>query len=150
MVLHDGSLLSDYHFIIKKLTKDFKGQSECLCENMKQQIRNLLSTNEKAKRKRQESDIKIKFIDSIRLMASLLSSFTGNLYKGLHKGKCESCRCSLEYTTVKDNTLRFQYLNCNKNYEKEFGKGLEKRFQNRYCLCNEDINKICLMLREGV
>ena len=69
---------------------------------------------------------KIKFIDSVRLVASLLSNFTRNLYKGLHKGKCESCRCSLECTTVKDNTLTFQRVNCNKNYEKEFGKGLEK------------------------
>ena len=79
-----------------------------------------------------------------------MSRFCRNLYKVLGKGKYESCGCSIEYTTVKENTLIFPCVEFNKDYEKEFGKGLEKRCQNRFWLCNRDINKWCLILRKVV
>ena len=37
IVLHNGSTY-DYHFIIKQLAEDFKGQFECLGENTEKYI----------------------------------------------------------------------------------------------------------------
>ena len=60
---------------------------------------------------------KIKFIDSIRFMASLLSRLADNFAKGLWKGKWENYKYNLGYAAFKNNTLTFKYLECNKNFE---------------------------------
>lgn len=39
--------------------------------------------------------------------------------------KFKECKGSLEYITVKDDSLTIRCLNCNKNYENEFDKGLK-------------------------
>ena len=44
----------------------------------------------------------------------------------------------------------FNCLECSKNHKKHFDKYFTKRFANTYGFCNGDINKFCLMLREGV
>ena len=51
---------------------------------------------------------------------------------------------------VKGNTLIFNFLGCDKNYEKGFNKAIKKRFKNTYYFCNGDINKLCLILQKGV
>ena len=65
-------------------------------------------------------------------MASSLPSLTDNLAKGLHKDKCEKYKSGLVDATVKDSTLTFKCVDCNKNHEEEFDKGLTKRFENTY------------------
>ena len=83
-------------------------------------------------------------------MACSLSSLANNLAERLRKGKCENCEFGLEYAVVKDNILTFKCLNCNNNFEKEFGEGLTKRFQKAYRFCDADINTFYLMLQKGV
>ena len=39
--------------------------------------------------------------------------------------KFKECKGSLEYITVKDDSLIIRCLNCNKNYENQFDKGLK-------------------------
>ena len=41
VLFHNGSV-HDYHFIIKYLTREFKGNFECLCENTERSILVLL------------------------------------------------------------------------------------------------------------
>ena len=48
---------------------------------------------------------KIKFIDSARFLASLLSNLVDNLTKGIHKIKCKNRDYFLEYESVKDNFI---------------------------------------------
>ena len=48
--------------------------------------------------------------------------------------------------SVKDDQLIFSCFEC----EKDFNKGLVKRFANVYGFCNEDINKSILLLRKVV
>ena len=67
---------------------------------------------------------------------------TDTMYK-----KCETCRikykdcmCSPEYTSFKDNLIKYKYLCCNKN-QKKFDESLKKRFLNTYNFSNHDINK---------
>ena len=50
----------------------------------------------------------------------------------------------------KDDQLTFTCFECKRNYEKDFNKGLIKRFANMYEFCNKDINKSTLLLRKGV
>ena len=50
-----------------------------------------------------KSVIKMKFIDSLRFMATSLSNLVHNLTEGIHKMKCKDCDCFHEYESVKDN-----------------------------------------------
>ena len=64
--IHNGSKY-DYHFIIKELTEEFKGQFECLGENTEKYITFSIQI-------KKENDVdktityKIKFIDTCRFM----------------------------------------------------------------------------------
>ena len=49
-------------------------------------------------------------------MATSLSKFVDNLTKGIHKIKCKDCDCFLEYESVKENSIKYICLSCNKNY----------------------------------
>ena len=44
----------------------------------------------------------------------------------------------------------FKYVDCNKNYEKEFDANLAQRFGNTNKLCDRDIKNFCLILLKGV
>ena len=50
---------------------------------------------------------KIRFIDSARFLASLLSNLVDNLTKEIHKIKCKNCDYFLEYESVKDNLIEY-------------------------------------------
>ena len=39
----------------------------------------------------------------------------------------------------------FKYVDCNKNYEKEFDANSAQRFGNTSKFCDRDINKFCLL-----
>ena len=77
VIFHNGSTY-DYHFIIKKLAKEFKGNFECLREStgkyitLSVPIKNDLGNGK-------EIIYKLEFIDSYRLMLGSLSSFVDNL-----------------------------------------------------------------------
>ena len=61
-------------------------------------------------------------------MASSLSNFVDNLPEGIHKIKCKDCDCFLEYESVKNSLIKYNYLSSNKNYEKAWGK-IKKEIQ---------------------
>ena len=83
-------------------------------------------------------------------MSSSLSSLVDNLSEGLHSDKCTDCKSYLDYMIIKDAQLIFRRFECNKNYKKDFNNELIKKFANIYKFCNEDINKLILLLRKGV
>ena len=49
---------------------------------------------------------KIKFINSVRFIATSLSNLVDNLAEGIHKVKCKDCDCFLEYESVRENLIR--------------------------------------------
>ena len=83
-------------------------------------------------------------------MLSSLSSLVDSLSEGLHSDKCTDCKSCLAYMITKDDQLIFRCFECKKNYKKYFNKKLIKRLANMYEFCDEDINKVILLLRKGV
>ena len=84
LIFHNGSAY-DYHFVIKKLAKEFKGDFECLGENTEKYI-----TFSVPLKKEDDGKItyKLKFIDSYRFMQSSLSNRVDNL-SGVYDKECK-------------------------------------------------------------
>ena len=97
VVFHNGSTY-DYHFIIKQLTRKFKGYFHCLGEHTEKyitfsvQVKNVLDNdndndsdsnndNDKDKNKVKTVTYRLKFIDSYRFMQGSLSNLVNNLSK---------------------------------------------------------------------
>ena len=77
VVFHNGSTY-DYHFIIKQLAREFKGNFECLGENTEK----YLTFSAPIKKEHDNGKIttyKLKFIDSCRFMQISLSNLVDNL-----------------------------------------------------------------------
>ena len=70
---------------------------------------------------------KIKFVDSGRFMATSLSNIVDDLTEGIHKIKCKNCGCFFEYESLKDNSIKYKCLSCNKDYSKKLNEELEKQ-----------------------
>ena len=156
VVFRNGSTY-DYHFIIKELAEEFKGEFECLGENTEKYITfSVPIKKETTKKDKNGNDkitkisYKIKFIDRCRLMSTSLANLVSNLSDGLHNGRCIDCKSCLDYTTTKDEQLIFRCFRCKKNYKKDFNKELINRFSSTCEFCNGDLNKFNLLLRKGV
>ena len=88
VVIHDGSTY-DYHYIIKKLAEEFKGQYKCLGENTEKYITFSVPIK-KEHDKGKPITYNIKFIYSYRFMQSKLSDLANNL-SGINNKECKSC-----------------------------------------------------------
>ena len=149
IVFHNG-FTYDYHFIIKELVKEFKGNFECLSENTEKYITFSVPIKKKIENKDLEITYKIKFIDSYRFMPPSLSKLVDNLSEEIHNNKCLDCKCCLDYIKIKNEKLFLKCFNCSTCYKKKFKKDLIKNFKNTYSFCNNDLNKYILLLRKGV
>ena len=126
IVFHNSSTY-DYHFIIKELVKEFKGNFECLGENTEKYITCLVPIKKKIENKDLEITYKIIFIDSYRFMSSSLSKLVDNLSEGIHNNKCVDCNSCLDYIKIKNEKLLLKCFNCNNYYKKKFNKDLIKK-----------------------
>ena len=116
VVIHNGSAY-DYHFIVKHVAEEFKGQFECLEENTEKYITfSVLIKKEHGDGK--TTMYKIKFIDSYRDMQNKLSKLIANL-SGIAKIDCIACKerkkksvCKL--IELKNNKLRYKCKECKK------------------------------------
>ena len=133
-MFHNGSIY-DFHFIVKKLVKEFEGNFECLGENTEKYITFSVPIKKKIENKDLEITYKIKFIDSYRFMASSLSKLVDNLSEGIHNNKCSDCGYNLDYikTTAehtagpsslerKNEKLTLECYNCKQRYKNKFNK----------------------------
>ena len=124
-MFHNGSIY-DYHFIIKKLGKEFEGNFECLRENTEKYVTFSVPIKKKIYNKDLEITYKIKFIDSYRFMASSLSKLVGNLSEGIHNNKCFDCGSNLDYIKImadrKNEKLILECYNCKQHSTKKLIK----------------------------
>ena len=163
-VFHNGSTY-DYHFIIKELLVEikgqFKGQFECLGESTEKYITlSVPIKNQIAKIHKDGNDkivdmsYKIKFIDSLRFMSSSLSSLVDNMaadeIKNIFSYECEDCNNKLDLLRFKDDNMLFKCFQCSLWYKKQFEHDIINEFKNTYEFCNKDISKSMLLLRKGI
>ena len=146
VVFHNGSTY-DYHFIIKKLVKDFDGNFECLGENTEKYITFSVPIKKKIENENIEITYKIKFIDSYKFMSMLVSKLIDNLSEGIHNNKGLDCESCLDYIKTKNEKLILKCFNCKQYYEKGFNKEVIKRFANTYEFYNKNLHKFVLLLR---
>ena len=120
VVFHNGSTY-DYHFIIKELAKEFKGQFECLGENTEKYITFSVPI-ENAGNDGKPIVCKIKFIDSFRFVSKSLSSLVNSLSDNVHNIRCRNFNSCLDYMKYDDNKLIYRCFECKTNYNKNFNK----------------------------
>ena len=68
----------------------------------------------------------------------------------IHKIKCKSCGCFLEYEYFQDNLIIYKCLFCNECCSKKLNEKFKKKFKGTFKFSNSDINKFILLLRKGV
>ena len=109
VIIHNGSKY-DYHFIIKELAEEFKGQFECFREKTEKYI----TFSVPIKKENNDGKVityKLKFIDSCRFMQSKLSDLADNLSE-INNKECKKCmernkiRSECEFIGLKDNRLK--------------------------------------------
>ena len=139
-----------YHFIIKELAEEFKGEFECLGENTDKHI----SFSVPIKKEHDNNETityKIKFVDTCRLMPSKLSDFVGNLSE-INNKDCKTCierenmKSEYEFIGLKNNRLNYRCKEYNGISNKSINDLIEK-FPNIYQFCN---GKFVLLLRKDV
>ena len=156
VVFYDGSNY-DYHFVIKELAKESEGKFECLGKIQKSKKTFAVPIEKEFRRIDKDGNesvvttsYEIKFIDSAGFVANLLSSLLDNFTEGIHEIKCKDCDCSLEYESVKKNSIKYKCLSCKKNHLNKIDVELKKRFKNTFKSSNNYINNFSLLLRKGV
>ena len=131
--IHNGSKY-DYHFIIRELAEEFKGQFECLGESTEKYITFSIPI------KKENDDgktitHKIKFIDTCRFMESKLSDLADNLSEVNNKD-CKKCmerkkiRSECEFIGLKDNKLNYKCKESNETSAKSVNDLIEKVSKN--------------------
>ena len=114
VVIHNGSTF-DYHFIIKQLAEEFKGQFKCLGEFTEKYI-----TFSVPIKKDKTNIYKLKFIDSFRFMSISLSNLVDNLSE-INKKECKACmerkiiKSECNFIGFKNNRLNYRCKECGKN-----------------------------------
>ena len=130
IIIHNSSY--DTHFTINQLAEEFKGELDCIGENMEKYI----TFSVPIKKKRDDSKTvtyKLRFIDSFRFMPTSLSELVDNTSGNFTGVECESC--------TENNRCK----KCKKTIER-----LIKKFPSLYQFCKDDLNKFSLLLRKGV
>ena len=110
VIIHNSSKY-DYHFIIKELAEEFKGQFECLGENTEKYITFSVPIKKEDDDDNKVITYKIKFIDSCRFMQSTLSDLIDNLSERCMERK--KIRSECEFIGFKDNRLNYKCKECN-------------------------------------
>ena len=144
VVLHNVSNYG-YHFIIKEVAEEFKGEFIFLgAHTEKYKVVSVLVTIEikrvfkNGKEPTKTIFYRRQFIDSTRFMASSLSGLVNNLAEGVHKIKCKyehnnkkiepcgirykDCEWRLEYPSVKNYLIEYKCIYCVKNNRKNLMK----------------------------
>ena len=88
VIIHNATY--DTHFIIKQLAIEFKGEVNCIGDNME----NYITFSVPIKRELNNGKTvtyKLKFIDSIRFMKNSLSELVDNTSEILKSEECKSC-----------------------------------------------------------
>ena len=136
----------DYHFVIKKLVEEFKGNFDCLGENTEKYI-TISAPIKKDLDNDKTITYKLKFIDSYRFMDRPLASLIDNLSEINMKKPMDEF--------IENFRPMLASLLCHLDNLSEINKKislieLSETFPSTHDFCNKDLNKFSLLLRKGV
>ena len=126
IIIHNASY--DTHLIINQLTEKFKGELNCIGENMEKYITFSVPIKNKSDDGKTIA-YKLRFIDSLRFMRTSLSELVDNMSGNFNIIECKSCAKNI------------RCKECKKSIE-----GLVKNFPSIYQFCNGHLNKFILLL----
>ena len=126
MIIHNASY--DTLFIINQLAEEFKGELNCIGENMEKYITFSVPIKKKCDNGKTIA-FKLRFIDSFRFMLTSLSELVDNTSGNFNSIECKSC------------TENSGCEECKKLIER-----LIRKFPSVYQFCNGDLNKFILLL----
>ena len=72
---------------------------------------------------------KVKILQRARFIASSWTNLVDNLIEGICKIKCKDYDCFLEYESVKDNSIKYKWLSCDKGYSNKIDEELKKNLR---------------------
>ena len=130
IIIHNASY--DAHFIINQLAIEFKGELNCIGDNMEKYITFSVPIKKECDNGKTIA-YKLRFIDSFRFMSTSLSELVDNMSGNFNSIECKSC------------TENNRCEQCKKLIE-----GFIEKFPSVYQFCNGNLNKFILLLRKGV
>ena len=152
IIIHNASY--DAHFIINQLAIEFKGELNCIGDNMEKYITFSVPIKKECDNGKTITH-KLKFIDSFRFMSTSLSELVDNISGIFNSIECKSCiekiKINLEcrFVGLKNNRLIYRCRECKEEWKRPI-EGLIEKFPSIYQFCNGNLNKFVLLLRKGV
>ena len=144
----------DTHFIINQLAEEFKGELNCIEENMEKYITLSVPIKKECKDGKKIA-YKLRFTDSFRFMSTSLSELADNM-SGIFNGiECKSCIEKIKinskccFVGLKNNRLIYRCKECKEEWKRPINELIEK-FPGIYQFYYGDLSKFVLLLRKGV
>ena len=121
IIIHNATY--DTHFILNQLAIEFKGELNCIGDNMEKYI--TFSVPIKKECDNKTVTYKLKFIGSFRFMSTSLSELVDNISGIFNSIECKSCiektKINSEccYVGLKNNGLIYECKNCKKEWKRQ-------------------------------
>ena len=121
IIIHNASY--DTHFIINQLAEEFKGELNCISENMEKCITFSVPIKKEGNNGKKIA-YKLRFIDSFRFMSTSLSDLVDNLSGGIFNSiVCTNCmernkiNAECEFDELKNDKLIYRCRKCKIEWE---------------------------------
>ena len=156
VIIHYASY--DTHFILNQLAIEFKGELNCIGDNMEKYITFSVPIKKECDNNKTIT-YKLKFIDSFRFMSDLLSNLVNNTSGIFNSIECKPCIEKIKmnseccYVRLKNNRLIYKCKKCKRPMEEQWKRPSNKlfeKFPSIYQFCEGDLNRFVLSLRKGV
>ena len=151
IIIHNASY--DPHFIINQLAEEFKGELNCIGDNMEKYITFSVPIKKECDDGKTITR-KLRFTDSFRFMSTSLSELVDNMSGIFNSIECKSCiekiKINLEccFVGLKNNRLIYKCKERKEECQRPINELIEK-FPGIYQFCYGDLNKFVLLLRKG-
>ena len=144
----------DIHFITNQLAIEFKGELNCIGDNMEKYITFFVPIKKECGNN-ETITYKLKFIDSFRFMPTSLSELADNTSRIFNSIECKSYIEKIKinseccFVGLKNNKFIYECKKCKKEWKRPLNK-LSENFPSVYQFCEGDLNRFVLSLQKSV
>ena len=121
IIIHNASY--DAHFIIEQLAKEFKGELNCIGDNMEKYITFSVPVKKDCDNNKTIT-YKLKFSDSFRFMPTSLSELVDNTSGIFNSIECKPCIEKIKinseccFVGLKNNKLIYEFKECKEEWKR--------------------------------